>query len=202
MSFQSPWNDLEAWRHYSWRLVHKAAKTRKGPLRTPALATADLGTSFMRTVILRDVSLDRDELIIFTDARSTKVAQLEKNKKSSLLFYEYVKNLQLRVNGEITVHVADPVADKYWKTVPPSSRFNYASALAPGSLLEEPGDGLDPSWRKQDSVPDTEPAFENFAVLLFQARELELLHLHPEGHRRAAFSRKANGEWLGRWLVP
>jgi hypothetical protein len=202
MSNSNPWNHLEEWRHYSWRLVHKAAKIRKGPLRTPVLATVDGGRSSVRTVILRDVSLERDVLILFTDARSSKVAQLEKNKKSSLLFYEYVKNLQIRVNGEVTVHVADSVADSYWKAVPARSRFNYAARLVPGTVLEGPGDGLSEAWRNDISPEESEAAYENFAVLVFRARRVELLHLHPQGHRRAAYTRTESGQWEGCWLVP
>jgi len=202
MSNSGPWNHLEEWRRYSWRLVHKAAKTRKGPLRTPVLATVAEGRSFVRTVILRDVSLERDFLVVFTDARSTKVAQLEKNKKSSLLFYEYVKNLQIRVNGEVTVHVADSVANDYWEAVPARSRFNYAARPAPGTELQEPGDGLSEAWRSGISREESESAYENFAVLVVQAQCVELLHLHPEGHRRAVYTRMESGRWEGRWLVP
>lgn len=171
-------------------------------MRTPVLATARADHAFVRTVILRDVSLDEDILFFFTDLRSSKVAQLEKNKKSSLLFYEYVKNLQLRVNGEVTVHAHDEVAQKYWDTVPVKSRFNYAARPGPGSELPAPGDGLAGPWRGQVDPLESEEAFAHFAVLAFRAQALELLHLHPGGHRRAAYRRTPEGYWEGRWLVP
>jgi pyridoxamine 5'-phosphate oxidase len=174
-----------------WQGLKRACADPKHPWRTPVLATVDAqGLPDARTVVLRECDAETRSLVIFTDARSAKVAQLVAQAKAVLVIWAYRPGAwQLRINTTVAVQTAGPAVASRWARVKdsPAAR-DYLSPRAPGSVV-----GLEP---KDGCLP--EPASQShFAVLTAKVNSIDWLELHREGHRRARFD--ADG---ATWLVP
>ncbi len=193
--------DLDGVLKMSWNLMFRATVQRHEPFRTPAIATVDGKTPHLRTVVLREVEVDERRLCFFTDFRSRKVSELAAHPLVTWLFWDARRKLQIRLQSHASFHRLDPTARHYWDKLPVAGRRSYATQQAPGQTAEFDTDGLPDFWRDDLPTADTEFAYENFLVVACRAVACEVLHLHAEGHQRAAFSWEEN-EWQGRWLVP
>ena len=194
-------DDLDEMWHDCWHLLAKAAIKRKGDYQTPVIGTLGSEQAELRIVVLREVDIPAHQLMFFTDARSAKTQQLDKSSRLSWLFWDARKKVQMRMYGKALCHQGDELCRKYWGRLPVQGRKSYATSLAPGSRVESDSDGLPAFWSKDMKLEDTEYAFENFMVVVCAIDQAELLHLHHEGHQRAAF-RLEDGEWDGHWITP
>jgi pyridoxamine 5'-phosphate oxidase len=167
-----------------WQELALAAHTRGHAWRTPALATLGLDDApELRTVVLREVDREQQELVIFTDARSPKVAQLTREPRASLLLWSAELGWQLRLGVVITVSTAGLGVSSRWARLKmtPSAQ-DYLSPLTPGSPLGHP-------QPQRDSR-------EHFAVLSAQVLSMDWLDLDRAGHRRARFTVGEEPVWL------
>ncbi len=163
--------------------LRTANDDRRHPFRTLVLATQDFYPA-MRTVVKRFTDIDLSTLI-YTDARSAKVENLEKNENASMLFYDPLKRVQVTIKGRCEVIKSGFLFDKHQKIA-----------------LQNPGDysTLDAPGRRLDSETYEMAKPNYFCLLRIIAQEIEILELGREQHRRARFLRKE--EWEGSWLVP
>ena len=171
-----------------WRGLGRATVDKHHAWRTPVLATADgRGGVDARTVVLREIQGDTRTLVVYTDARAAKVAQLHARATCTLVMWSAALGWQLRLRARVDVHTDGLAVTSRWASLRSSrSAQDYLSPLAPGMALDaEP--------------PVTEPGAqrEHFAVLVAHVEEIDWLELHRDGHRRARLD--ASG---GRWLVP
>lgn len=158
-----------------------------------ALATLGPLGPMVRSVVLRDLERDRRVLVVYTDARSPKVAQLRADPRGELLCWCDRLGWQLRLRCRIEVQTDGLDVTARWARVRHSPAVHdYLSPLPPGHPLAGPGDGLDGA-----APPPPERVREAFALMLMQVEAVDWLELHPLGQRRAAFD--AEG---ARWLVP
>lgn len=194
-------NDLDEMLHDCWHLLAKAAIKRKGAYQTPVIGTLGDGQAELRTVVLREAALSEHQLIFFTDARSAKIRQLAQSPRLSWLFWDARKKVQMRMYGEAECHRADQLCRKYWDRLPVQGRKSYAATLPPGSPVDSDTTGLPNHWSDNMELEDTEYAFDHFTVVVCKVGQVELLHLHQEGHQRAAYHWK-NGGWDGHWAIP
>tara|TARA_B100001173_G_scaffold201129_1_gene173419 strand:+ start:55 stop:336 length:282 start_codon:yes stop_codon:yes gene_type:complete len=74
----------------------EALKNSAHPFRTFSLASTDEKIPSLRTVVIREFSLDDRFLDCHSDLRSPKVIELKKNNRFSALFYSSEKKIQLR----------------------------------------------------------------------------------------------------------
>ena len=74
-----------------------ALKNSAHPYRTFSLATIDDKTPSVRTVVLRDFSIDNRFLDCHSDLRSPKIKELKKNDKFSALFYSSEKKNTIKI---------------------------------------------------------------------------------------------------------
>ncbi|NBC09506.1 MAG: hypothetical protein GVY26_20130 [Bacteroidetes bacterium] len=193
--------ELDEMLHDCWHLLAKAAIKRKGDYQTPVIGTLGEGQAELRTVVLREVDMPGRKLIFFTDARSAKTQELEQSPRLSWLFWDARKKVQMRMYGEAECHRTDQVCRQYWEKLPVQGRKSYASTLAPGSPVDTDMTGLPNHWSDNMQLEDTEYAFDHFMVVVCQVGQVELLHLHQEGHQRAAYHWE-NGGWDGQWVIP
>lgn len=175
------------------------AENPASPLRKPALATmtAD-GAPAARTVILRYVDDERHALGFFTDARSPKIAEIARDPRASLLFYDPRCDIQVRFSGHAEVHVADADA---WKSAAPPSRRAYLVTAPPGTPSPVPVSGLPPD--AEGVIPPLERLEEgrnNFALVEFIFDEADIVVLSRSGNRRARI--RFTAEPQAEWLVP
>lgn len=177
-----------------WQMLSEAQATPGHPWRTPVLVTRGSREVAGRVVVLRDVSQATRRLEFHTDARSPKRAHLQHARDVEWVFYHPTLQLQLRAQARATVHAGDAVARRTWRRVPPSSYLNYLQPIRPGAPLRTTKTTSDLA-----GSPDQPSPF--FAVVRTQVTRLDLLWLHPAGHRRAVWARPGS-RWTGHWVCP
>lgn len=168
--------------------LHRGALDPKHPFRYLTLATEGKHFPQLRTVVLRKLSPALD-FLVFTDARSGKVRELQETHKASLLFYHPKKQVQVRIESTVSLHSADELAEEYWAKLPQHRQSEYRSSTAPGTPIAGPEVG----WEQT-------PSEHFFTVLKFTPLSVDLLQLTKGGHLRLQFDLAAN--WEGTWLTP
>lgn len=171
-----------------WRELSGAATDKQHPWRTPVLATTDGDIGDARTVVVREVSTDQKIIVVYTDQRSAKVAQLGAHPVGTLVMWSASLGWQLRCRVQLTLETAGLAVSSRWARIRLSpAAQDYLSPLAPGAELpEEPV----PSGQDRGALP-------YFAVMEANVLSIDWLELHADGHRRALFS----GE-EARWVQP
>jgi len=168
-----------------WQELQRAAVDRHHDWRTPVLATTGLdGLAQARTVVLREVRSADGQLLVYTDARSPKVAELLAQPLASLLCWSPRLHWQLRLQLRFTVSRKDDEANAAWERVRQSpSAGDYLTSRAPGERLPE--------------MPEAALETPQLAVLRGEVLTMDWLELSRAGHRRARLD--AQGV---EWLVP
>ena len=159
------------------------------PFRFGTLATIGLDASpQLRSVVLRKVS-DDIQLTFYTDKRSNKINQLEKNNKVSILFYHPEKMLQITVYG--VAHIIDDkmVLNQLWQNIHPNARKDYTTTNAPGMPIS--------NSERVTYLQNT----HHFCAITIDAHAIEYLKLQHTGHVKVKFS-KTELDWEGTFLVP
>ena len=148
------------------------------------LATVDGDAADARAVVLRDVEVARKQLLIYTDTRAPKVAQLMSHPIGTLLMWSAALSWQLRCRVRLSIEDSGLAVASRWAKVQHSrSAADYLAPLAPGATLY--------------AAAPTAARRENFGVISAEVIQLDWLELHRQGHRRAVF------EPLGsRWVQP
>ena len=169
---------VEVWRRLSADLDAAVASGRH-PLHLVTVATVGGdGSPESRTVVLRGFDAERREVRFHTDIRSPKAAQIARDGRVALHWYDAQARLQIRIAALAVVHHADPIAHDAWLASQPMSRACYGSAAAPGTPL--------PEFPAPPERPDAADAagLANFAVIRCRFAAVELLALHVSGHER------------------
>lgn len=170
-----------------WLQLGAAVNDRAHAWRTPVLATTDGHVADARSVILREAEPLTQQLRVFSDQRSAKVAQLLSHPSGTLVMWSPALAWQLRCRVQLTLEDDGLAVSSRWARVKLSpAAQDYLSPLAPGMPLQT---AAAPS---HDAVART-----NFAVINAQVQAIDWLELHPDGHRRAVFEGAA-----GRWVQP
>lgn len=199
------YDDLDASFAEAWNVVEAGVTDRNSPAHTPTVGTVGAdGTPQLRIMILRAVSRDNRSLRFHTDARSTKITQLQDKAAASILVYDAAAKAQIRLSGRAHIAADGDVADTAWSGSTPFARRCYMAEAAPGTPIAQPSSGL-PEWieGKQPEEDQLADYRSNFAALLFQADSIEWLYLANAGHRRARWQwDQTQNLWRGNWLVP
>ena len=148
------------------------------------LTVATVGTDGLpnaRLVVLRHF-MEAERVIEFhTDVRSPKVDQLRQHPQVGLLFYDPILRFQLRIAATVRLHNSDSVARESWRTMRETSRATYTVGIGPGGLV----DASEPAENPLFHAENESAAMANFMVVRCEFDEMDLLELHPTGHRRA-----------------
>jgi len=132
-----------------------------------------------RTVVLRHVDADRREIRFHTDARSPKAADLRRDPRLALHWYDPANRVQMRAAATATIHHGDDVAAAAWAAAQPMSRACYTSPTAPGTPIDDFLPAPAPP------APGDDLSLAHFAVVACRFDAIELLALHASGHQRA-----------------
>ena len=198
------WNteELQHLKERIWEGLCGAVNDESAPFHTPALATSDKGICKVRTVVLRAVTPTARSLSFYTDIRSPKIAQISENSFVSWLFYDVGQQVQIRAEGEAVIHYGDEAARQAWQQIRFSSRLNYLTEFAPGTVLEKPSSGLPETLLEGNLTAETlEPGWQNFALIQTTISRFDWLHLAAGGHRRAELVWTGK-DFTGHWLTP
>lgn len=169
-----------------WRELQAATHDREHEWRTAVLATVDGDRPDARIVVLREAA--PGTLVVFSDARAGKIAQVRQHPWATLVFWAPSLGWQLRARLRIEAHADGLAVSSRWARLKlsPSAR-DYLSPHAPGTPLDAPT----PRW---PDVPREQRA--HFAVLEGRVLQLDWMEIHPDGHRRACFETTGVARWL------
>jgi pyridoxine/pyridoxamine 5'-phosphate oxidase len=168
-------------------------------MHTPTVATLGLdGSPQCRTVVLRHFEPEEPFLRFHTDTRSSKYAELNRDPRLSMHFYDADEKIQLRLAGRAEIHCSDAVSDEAWLVSQALSRHCYATTPSPGAVIAA-GDAF--------TIPTghvlSDEGREHFCAVRLIVSRMEWLWLGSDGHRRAAFEWSSEGGMpIGKWLVP
>lgn len=195
-------DDLQQLNAKIWEALRGAVDDEGSPFHTSALATAEKGICRVRTVVLRAVTPAARSLAFYTDIRSSKIAQISDNRFISWLFYDAGQQIQIRAEGEATIHQGTDVARQAWQQIRLSSRLNYLTEFAPGTGLEKPSSGLPETLLEGNLTAEAlEPGWQNFALVETKISRFDWLYLAARGHRRAELVWTGK-DFTGHWLTP
>ncbi len=173
------------------RLMARGAADRRAAFHTPTLSTIGLdGRPRARTVVLRGIDVAGRVIRLHSDLRSAKIAELRRDARAALVFYDAGAKLQVRAEGTATVHAGDEVTREAWGRSQPMARAIYAGD-PPGMPLAGPG----------PDEPTADDGEANFAVIRCVFDRLDVLSLQAAGHRRLLL-RWEGGERTAQWLAP
>lgn len=169
----------ETWRRLAAEFT--AASSARHPLHLVTVATlGDGGGPRARTVVLRGFDAEGRVLWFHTDLRSPKAAEITRDGRVALHWYDAEARLQIRITAEAAVHHGDAVARAAWQASRPMSQACYASPTPPGTPL--------PAFPAAAPAADDDRGLENFAVVRCRFTAVELLALHASGHERLLVS--------------
>ncbi|MGL5362481.1 MAG: pyridoxamine 5'-phosphate oxidase family protein [Bosea sp. (in: a-proteobacteria)] len=191
------YDDLNGSLVHAWRMLVRGVADRRSPCHSPTVATiGNDGRPRLRTVILRGADPEVWTLRFHTDRRSDKVQELATDSRISLLVYDPGAKIQIRVEGVATVYTDDGLADAAWAGSRSFSQICYGSAPAPGQMIANGG-----AFSLPVGSDDVALGRANFAAVQLSLTSLEWLYLAHAGHRRARFTRTAQGT-ESIWLAP
>lgn len=149
-----------------------------------------------RNVVLRKVDMTNSLIRFHTDIRSNKIIDIKNNSSISLLGYDKVNKLQVRLTANAIVEESKEVLSDVWSKMYPMSRECYRVKDAPGKVVASRDEVL-----FEDEGNDKLNGFENFVIINCHISSIETLFLHSSGHVRAKYIYD-NGAFHGEWLVP
>ena len=149
-----------------------------------------------RNVVLRKVDMTNSLIRFHTDIRSNKIIDIKNNSSISLLGYDKVSKLQVRLTANAIVEESKEVLSNVWSKMYPMSRECYRVKGAPGKVVASRDEVL-----FEDEGDDKLNGFENFVIINCHISSIETLFLHSSGHVRAKYIYE-NGAFHGEWLVP
>mgnify|MGYP001157124248 FL=1 len=165
-----------------------ALKNSAHPFRTFSLASIDDKMPSLRTVVLRDFSIDNRFLDCHSDLRSPKVDELKKNNNFSALFYSTEKKIQLRFKGEVEIFHKNSITKQRWDIVTPSSKRCYMGPFSPSESLEEYHPNIPDDVKfKNPSEQESSVGYNNFVIIRCHFHEIDFLKLKYSGHQRCKF---------------
>ena len=185
-----------------WDLLILGLKNRNAPFHIPVFICGNKEKIDGRIVVLRGVNEKEKKIWFHSDIRSNKVKNLKSNSNATLLFYDKVEKVQLRIGVNTKINYQNGITEKSWKKTALMSRQCYLGEKAPGSNSLEPSSGLTESIDNlKYSLEESEVGYKNFCVIETFIKSIEWLYLAAKGHRRAYFTFK-NNSVEKKWLIP
>jgi pyridoxamine 5'-phosphate oxidase len=166
-----------------WRELQAAPHDKQHPWRAAVLATTDGQVADARTVILREASAEQSTLLMYSDARAGKVAQIATHPHGTIVMWSSALGWQLRLRVHLQTVTDGLELSSRW------ARLKLSPAANDYLSLQAPGDPLGAALAARG-----ERAY--FALLEARVLSIDWLELHAEGHRRARFGADATSCWL------
>ena len=186
-----------------WDLLESSAAGNAPGWRLPVLATLTDHGCEQRTVVLRVVDRGQGALLFHTDVRSSKVEQIRKDGRVSLLFYDHDRSVQLKIRGVAAIHQADECAQSLWESGTPASLKMYSAPLSPGVKCDSFNHNMTPSLLgRLPERNEIEAGRVNFCALRILVQSAEWLRLSQSGHLRACFELTEGLLQSAGWIAP
>lgn len=184
----------------AWESLRMGKEGSRSPFHQGVLATQSARGPEARYVVLREVQQENVLVGFNTDIRSTKVQQLRDAPQVSWCFYG--DGLQIRLQGDASLHYRDDISRQYWQQASIASRRAYLADVAPGNSLPLPELETAATLGNIPMTPaEEEFAIENFMAVQIRITRMDVLLLKSSGHLRACFT-FANHIRHAQWLAP
>jgi general stress protein 26 len=169
----------------AWNRLNQAANDPRQPMRLMSVATVTpQGRPSNRILVLRGADRAAGLLWFHADRRSPKIAHLKERPYMSVLGYEEEGQVQIRADGEVTLHHHDVLADRHWEQASMAVRRAYGLPEGPGESIHQP-DPRSQMMRKEQNLGNPEHGRENFIVLQLRVEVLDWLQVGANGQVRA-----------------
>ena len=93
------------------------------------LATINMNTPRLRTVVLRTLDKNKNSISFHTDLRSNKIKEIKSNNNISALFYDKKRKVQIRMRGKAVLYENSSELKTIWSTMRPESKLCYMLSL-------------------------------------------------------------------------
>ena len=184
-----------------WARLHAGANAAKerSPFTMLQVATIALdGAPAVRTVVLRRVSREQRSVVFHTDVRSTKVSELRRDPRISLVGCDLDGGIQVRLHGVARIVETPSETRAAWNSSRPRTLIVYRTPLAPATPVASPAEA---HAKTHTEDLDSSAGFENFCLIDVTVSRIDYLDLNPAGHMRASLVFE-EGKWRGTWLAP
>jgi len=183
-----------------WTKLSRAADDPALQLRLMAVATVTPdGKPSNRTLVLRGADKPSGLVWFHTDRRSPKMHHLRERPQISALGYDQHDHVQIRLDGEVTLHETDALADSHWEQVSMAVRHAYSSQFAPGEPIQQPDPRLQ-VMRQQQKLGPADHGRHNFVVMQVRVEVIDWLQVGSMSQVRAIL--RAAKDWKAEPLVP
>ena len=187
------YDDINQTLKISDMILTNAVENAKTLFHSPTVSSIDESGINSRVMVLREFNLKKRFMRFHTDYRAPKIKQYKKNNIASVLCYDPILKIQIKLQGTIGVNYHNSTTRSAWDGSTTRSKKCY---------LVKGGSSLKISNPAEYDLKDgnIEDGYMNFAVLIFSFTTLEFLHLKSSGHRRALHT--WDDKLQSSWLVP
>jgi hypothetical protein len=144
-------------------------------------------------MVLREFNLKERFMRFHTDYRAPKIEQYKINNTATVLGYDPILKVQIKLQGTIESHYHNSITRDAWDGSTTRSKKCYSVRGGSSLQIDDPNE-----YDLKDG--NIEDGYMNFAVLIFKFDSLEFLHLKSSGHRRAIHT--WDDVYKSSWLVP
>ena len=183
--------------------LKKGVKERKHSFHAPIFSNIDEKNNVnSRIVVMREFNKKTNIINFHTDFRSKKILEISYNSKTSFVYYDPKRKIQLRIKTISSIHHDDSITKKAWEKTSLSSRKCYLSRLAPSSSVDIADDGIPSELVGIDpNINESEKGYKNFAVIKNKIISIDWLKLSSSGHRRLLIICDKSFKKY-QWLIP
>lgn len=196
--------NLDSLEGFAWKKLVNGSVKKKNGYRTMCVGTiGEEKDTSLRIVINRKVDELKKTVTFFTDNRSRKFFDLQKDNRVSLLFYDARQKTQIVLKAHASLNINNTLTTDRWKATSPQARLGYMTNEVPNTKSETATLGYDERFSEiKPTEMESNPYQKNFSVITCEVYELEFLYLDYLGNRKANFYYK-NGVLVDSfWAVP
>tara|TARA_B100000886_G_scaffold129551_1_gene87352 strand:+ start:426 stop:1028 length:603 start_codon:yes stop_codon:yes gene_type:complete len=170
-----------------------AVNNAKNQFHTPIVSSIDGNKIVSRVMVLREFDLKKKIMRFHTDNRAAKIRSFQKNNTATVIGYDPNLKVQIKLQGNINVHIDDSQTLSAWDGSTARSKKCYSVKDGSTQQINNP---------ETHDIKDfnVEEGYKNFAVLIFSFYSLEFLYLKSSGHRRSIHDWQ--DDYKSSWLVP
>jgi pyridoxamine 5'-phosphate oxidase len=175
------------------QIFSDAVGNSKTLFHSPMVSSLEDSKIVSRVMVLREFDLKKRFMRFHTDYRAPKIKQFKNNNVASVVGYDPILKVQIKLQGNIEAHYQNSVTRNAWDGSTTRSKKCYSVKGGSSFKIDNPS-----AYDLKDGNIDD--GYINFAVLIFTFDSLEFLHLKSSGHRRALHT--WNDKYASQWLVP
>ena len=175
------------------QILSDAVGNAKTLFHSPTVSSIENSKIVSRVMVLREFDLEKKFMRFHTDYRAPKIKQFKNNSIASVVGYDPILKVQIKLQGNIKPHHQNSVTRNAWDGSTTRSKKCYSVKGGSSFEIDNPSE----YDLKDGNIDD---GYINFAVLIFTFDSLEFLHLKSSGHRRAIHT--WNDRYASQWLVP